>query len=182
MKYRNKYPTQEQIRKSIEISFPDMTVPVTGVWPDPNQCLDHQRELTLLTQVCYGEARDQPPEGIAAVAQVVMNRWLRKTSYWGPSIVQVILDVDGNGRCEFCCMDANDVNYDKVCNPDPTPWYKVLRSVLPVYLNPKPINRNSAYFYATEKGAQTPFFRKLRFLEKIGDHLFFTDLHADKQA
>jgi spore germination cell wall hydrolase CwlJ-like protein len=182
MKYRNKYPTQEQIRTTIEISFPDMTVMVSGVWPETNKSVDCQSELVQLAQVCYGEARDQPPEGIQAVAQVVLNRWRRRTRYWGYSISKVILDVDGQGRCEFCCMDSSDVNFAKLFNPDPTQWYKVVRAVLPVYLNPEPIGVDSAYFYATEKGAQTPFFKKLRFLEKIGDHLFFTDLHANKQA
>lgn len=176
--YRNKYPTQEQVRRSIEVSYPDMFVPITGIWPDGSKCLDHQNEITLLCQVCYGEARNQPPEGIAAVAQVIMNRWNRQAAYWGLTVAQVILDVDGNGRCEFCCMDSDDVNYKKLFDPEPVGWYKVVRAVLPVYLYPRPVNRSSAYFYATEKGAQTSFFRKLRHLETIGDHLFFTDLRV----
>lgn len=92
--------------------------------PDPSKTIEEQDEDVLLAMCIHGEARGEPLVGMAAVAQVVVNRKNDPTqrSYLGckkggTRIRDVILFPKA-----FSCFNANDPNREKLLRPNKSRW------------------------------------------------------------
>jgi len=72
--------------------------------------LKDQDTLTLLTMCLWGEARNQPEEGVVAVAHVVRNRVL--SGKWGDTWRDVLL-----APKQFSCFNPNDLNRIRMMEP-----------------------------------------------------------------
>jgi spore germination cell wall hydrolase CwlJ-like protein len=76
--------------------------------------MDLTDPIDVLARTIWGEARGEPPGGMAAVASVVMNR-ARHPRWWGRDVVGVCLD-----PWQFSCWNADDVNRPKMEAVDTT--------------------------------------------------------------
>lgn len=77
--------------------------------PDIEISIENQNELTLLAMCVWGEARNQTPEGMLAVAYVVCNRAKNKIKWEGENVRDVILK-----PWQFSVFNPNDPNRAKL--------------------------------------------------------------------
>lgn len=80
------------------------------------------RDLDTLARTAYGEARNETPEGIAAVAWVIKNRANDPAKTYGQDIVEVCLK-----PLQFSCWNTNDKNRISMMRASGGPaYFKVL--------------------------------------------------------
>jgi len=175
MKYKSNRPTRKQVGQAIAMQVPPVSINFLSLQPMMERPIDEQTELYLFLACLYGECRGEEPRGIAAVGQVIMNRWMRRELYWGFSVRDIILDCNQGKFYEFACMEPGELEIPALQPKDTLGWAKVFTHGLPVYLEPEPLHRDSAFFYCTQAAAEMPFFSKMRRIETIGSHVFFTD-------
>jgi N-acetylmuramoyl-L-alanine amidase len=118
---------------------------------------------TCLALAIYWEARNQPIRGQMAVAEVVLNR---AADHRFPSkVCEVIMQ-----GCQFSwyCDGKSDVPKEKKA------WYHSFNLAKAIInSNKRLLPRNTLYFHSTK--VSPPFFKKKKFITRIGDHLFYGD-------
>jgi len=176
MRYRPEYSTQAQRDQSLYLQCPPEPVNAALFYPRFPGMPAYELEPVLFCMCLYGEARGEPAEGIQAVAQVIMNRWLRMESQFGMTVRDVILKNNGKGIWQFSCMSPIDPNFEKLSKPDRVGWLKCFKTGMDFYFHPRPLTADSAFFYINNKIQLPPFFRKLRQVNSIGNHDFYSDL------
>lgn len=74
-----------------------------------------------MVRTCWGEARDQPDEGIAAVAFDILNR-AGHPSWWGADVWHVC-----HHAYQYSCWNVSDPNFPKMValDPDSTEYRKI---------------------------------------------------------
>lgn len=96
----------------------DLTEPVPSAVPSavpaaiPAAARVSRDASDILARTLYGEARGEGPEGMAAVAHVVLNRVAAKT-WWGRDVIGVC-----QKPFQFSCWNANDRNRDLLLRVD----------------------------------------------------------------
>lgn len=128
-------------------------------------------DVDLLSRCIWGEARGERIDGRLAVAHVVLNR-VRAQSYYGGSIKDVILKPR-----HFSCFNANDQNLSKILNLTPSsPDLSFCRAVAELALQDgltnDPTQGATHYHTVNVNPSWAP---KLRFLCRIGSHLFYRE-------
>ena len=102
--------------KIVAIRWCDFTPQVPGsVVPTPiggSPVNATDQDVLILARTLYGEARDQPVQGIEAVANVVINRVA--SGRWKPTVEGVCLQ-----PFQFSCWNRNDVNFPQIKNKQP---------------------------------------------------------------
>lgn len=155
----------------INPSIPAYTVLSKGLLPDTKKSIILQKELTLLCQLVYGEARNQSYEGMKAVAAVAINRWKNRCK----SLRDIILE-----KYQFSCFNASDPNSRIIMNittKDFSVWDECCRAAISQYMGLEVDPTGNAIHYLT-----VYLYNHYRpdwdwnELEKtiiIGDHIFF---------
>lgn len=128
-------------------------------------------DVDLLSRCIWGEARGERIDGKLALAHVVLNR-VRAQSYYGGSIKDVILKPR-----HFSCFNANDPNLSKILNLTPSsPDLSFCRAVAELALQDgltnDPTQGATHYHTVNVNPSWAP---KLRFLCRIGSHLFYRE-------
>lgn len=99
--------------------------------PDPKRSIEAQDEDVLLAMCIFGEARNQPPEAMRAVANVVRNRLANPRAY-GQGWREVI-----NKKRAFSCFNPSDPNREKLLRPldweKPQTWARCWEAARQVY-------------------------------------------------
>ena len=132
-----------------------------------------ETELNCLAKAIYYEAGTQSIKGKEAVALVILNRTKEKSNFFPSSICHVISQKI-NRVCQFSyyCM--------KLPKPIGKNWkeskeiaFRILNNVV----NPqtKKIISNAVYFHSVKVSPPWKYDRDVRFVAKIGDHLFYSD-------
>jgi len=176
MRYRPEYSTQAQRDQSLYLQCPPEPVNAALFYPKCPEMPYYELEPVLFCMCLYGESREEPAEGIAAVAQVILNRWLRLESQFGFTVRDVILKRTKDGGYQFNCMYSKDSNYPAILKPEWVGWLKCFKSGMDFYFHPRPLTADSAFFYINNKIQLPAFFRKLRQVNSIGNHDFYSDL------
>lgn len=174
--FKPKYSTTQEKASSIIMMQRPIEINLQTFRPNPSLRVEDQIEPILFCLCVWGESRNQCVSGQDAVARVILNRWIRQESYWGSSIREIVCKSGKGGIYQFSCMNPVDPNYRKMLLPDWISWFQVCRNVLRHYFEPEPLDQDSAYYYCHKEIADRPFFAKLRRVEEIEDHVFFSDL------
>lgn len=136
----------------------------------PQSLPDSSPELTLARTI-WGEARSEGRDGMAAVANVVMNR-VNKPRYWGRSVVEVC-----RKPYQFSCWnsgDPNSIQLQKLSEADLAQQLPLARSAIAMQLQDA---TNGATHYHVRGMAKPP-----RWAEHhqpcavIGNHAFYNDI------
>lgn len=125
--------------------------------------------VDTLARTLWGEGRGEGPQGMSAIASVVLNR-AAKPRWWGRDILSCC-----RAPYQFSCWLANDPNLPKllaVTTDDPS--YDVARAIagLAVYGGLTDITGGADSYYAT--GSTEPVWAKLiKPISVIGRHRFY---------
>lgn len=84
--------------------------PKTVSFGNDAKALHHELEIDTLARTIWGEARGEGPDGMAAVACVIMNRLrivkAKGEYWWGNSVIQIC-----QKPYQFSCWNKDDPNY-----------------------------------------------------------------------
>ena len=134
--------------------------------------------MQLMALCIYGEARNQGLDGMLAVASVIMNR-VKKQGWMGKTIKEVILK-----EAQFSCFDEDDPNrsvlaaialdFQSNAQKDGglSEAYWVALGVLDYHLASN-VDGAVCYFRRLIDLPDPDWASKMRFVRKIGDHLFY---------
>ena len=76
-------------------------------------CYVNTAELTVMAGTVFGEARGEGPEGMVAVAKVILNR-VRRKGWMGHNVEEVCLKQSRRGVHQFSCWNEADPNHDAI--------------------------------------------------------------------
>lgn len=135
-------------------------------YPESDQVLVKQNELTLLTMCIYGEARSESYEGKLAIGCVAMNR-LTEGNWYGRNLREVLLK-----PLQFSCFNKNDPNYPKLFKPKANVWKDCFKAAWNSYskLGDDPTLGSTHYcrYTITPKWVE-----QMKKMNQIGDHIFY---------
>jgi N-acetylmuramoyl-L-alanine amidase len=139
--------------------------------------LEKLSEADLLARCIWGEARGESIRGKLAVAHVVLNR-VNANSYYGSSIKEVILK-----PLHFSCFNENNPNLAKILslnssNPD-LAYCQAVADVSLLTGNPDPTG-GATHYYAAHVKPSWVSSPQMKFLCKIGNHLFYRESLASR--
>jgi len=167
-------------RKEYEMSVDAMLTPcdinVRELKPMSHNSFAFWNEVQHLIWICGAEARGEDKHGIEYVAHTILNRWKLQYGYFGLSIREVIHKCSKSGCYQFSAANPKDSNFDWLDKEPQSVFYKVAKAVLPVYCNQKVCpNRRMLYYHASSLEPPSFFNNKLKFMEKVGNHIFYID-------
>lgn len=135
--------------------------------------MNNNDPLDILARTVWGEARGEGTIGMAAVANVVINR-VAKPCWWGNDIVSVC-----QKPWQFSCWNKNDPNLPKLIVVNESDPYFLQANTLASKAVNKDLadNTNGATSYYDKRMPNTPKWAlgKTPCVE-IGHHLFFKDV------
>jgi len=138
--------------------------------PAPGQAPAGAPELTLARTI-WGEARGEGQDGMAAVANVVMNR-VRRPRYWGRSVSEVCLK-----PYQFSCWNQDDPNLRKLQKLTSTDLIQPLALArAAIALELPDITNGATHYYARSMPRPPRWAENHRPCAVIGNHIFFNDI------
>jgi spore germination cell wall hydrolase CwlJ-like protein len=123
------------------------------------------KNIRLLAEVIYFEARSEPSEGQIAVAFVVMNR-THKDGF--PGTIEKVVKEQNDARCQFSyrCDGIKDQVKEQQA------WTKAVQVATLVYNNKISDPTAGAEYYLNPEKTKVRF-NNLRYQIKIGSHIFY---------
>jgi len=129
-------------------------------------CTDQDvKNIRLLAEVIYFEARSEPEAGQAAVAWVVMNR-TEKEGF--PGTIEKVVKQETKDNCQFSyrCDGLKDVVHEKAA------WVKAITIATLVYNKRVDDPTNGSEYYLNPDKTKTRW-NNLHQQIKIGSHIFY---------
>lgn len=129
-------------------------------------------ELDILARTLWGEARGEGAEGMAAVANVVMNR-VARPGWWGHNVVSVCLC-----PCQFSCWNPSDPNRAKLeAVTEDDPAFRAALSTAAEALAGTLADRTHGATHYYARGSKAPKWAKAADkVAEIGRHDFYRAL------
>lgn len=159
--------TNEKVYQETDKNLKHLDTVAQQFFPDVDQPLHQQKELTLLAMAVYGEARSEPYDGQAGVAYVVLNR-MKGSSWYGDTIHEVLLK-----PYQFNCFDEDDPNLPKMYEPNPRVWKNCFKAAWNAYSGLIDDPTLGADHYC-RYDISPPWINNLQLNKQIGDHVFFS--------
>jgi len=134
--------------------------------------------VDIMARTIWGEARGEGFEGMAAVANVIMNRSRissrsAKQDWWGETIEEICFRRI-SGYYQFSCWDPRDPNREKAANVRDTDvnFRTALSIAMQAYSGALPDRTGGATHYHSK--SVRPYWAKSGFVTAdIGSHLFY---------
>lgn len=131
-----------------------------------------ESEFNCLVETLYHEARGEPPEGILAVAKVVLNRMSSKR--YPSSICGVVKQQLVKGVWQFSFWKEVNLLVKPKKIEEHRKVIKIAKYAINMHYSGYDVIDNAMYYYNPEKAnpgwAKSP---KLKFVKQIGKHRFF---------
>lgn len=130
-------------------------------------------EIDVLARTLWGEARGEGPEGMEAVASVVLNRVRiaqeRGKYWWGNNIIQVC-----QKPYQFSCWNRADPNFRKLQAVDETDLYfATARRIARRAVYSALVDNTGGATHYHAKGADPYWAKKRKTSAIIGRHIFY---------
>lgn len=131
------------------------------------------RDLDTLTRTVYGECRNEPYEGIVAVAWVIRNRAEDKDKRFGDDIVDVCLKPQ-----QFSCWNTSIPGRNSMMRASNSPVYHKVLGICALVLSSQitdPTSGANHYYaeYLDAQGKKPSWADDTRLVKKIGVHKFY---------
>ena len=128
-----------------------------------------EREAKCLAEAVYFEARSEPPEGQAAVAQVVLNR--ARSGLYPGSICGVVYQ---NAHRYLACQFTFACEGKSLRITEPGPWARAQKIANEVLQGKTYLAQVGASTHYHANYVKPYWSRKLNRMDKIGSHIFYT--------